>query len=468
MALIFYDTETTGTDPFFDQILQFAAIKTDENFNELERFEIRCRLLPHVVPHPMAMLVTGVTAEMLTDTSLPTHYEMMCAVKDKLEEWSPAVFIGYNSLRFDEAMLRSALYQNLLPIYLTNTNGNGRSDALQLMQASTVFSPGVLTVPLNEQGRPVFKLDQLAPANGFSHEHAHDALADVEATIYMTKKVALASPDLWKRIRNSAEKRIVTEFINNTNAFLLTEFFYNKGYSRFVAPIGQHPNNSNTIFAVTLDDQFDTLTQAKDGALEDLLASTLRPVRRIRINASPLITSLEAVEKYKALDFPCIDNVRERASFLNSNLAIRDRIIKTMVAIEGEYEQDAEAEIEERIYEGFYSTADERRIATFHQVSWEERPKIAAMFEDSRLRELAKRLIYFHAPNAIDERSIQTYRKSIAKRFSTGDISPGWLTPTLGASLLSDALQEVSDTKRQHLLRGLEAIYRKKETDFSV
>ena len=152
MALVFYDTETTGTDPFFDQILQFAAIKTDEQFNELDRFEIRCRLLPHVVPHPMAMLVTGVTAEMLTDTSLPTHYEMMCAIKQKLEEWSPAIFIGYNSLRFDEAMLRSAFYQNLLPIYLTNTNGNGRTDALQLMQASTIFSPGTLTIPLNEKG----------------------------------------------------------------------------------------------------------------------------------------------------------------------------------------------------------------------------------------------------------------------------------------------------------------------------
>ena len=52
MSFVFYDTETTGTDTAFDQILQFAAIRTDHELRELERFEIRCRLLPHVVPSP--------------------------------------------------------------------------------------------------------------------------------------------------------------------------------------------------------------------------------------------------------------------------------------------------------------------------------------------------------------------------------------------------------------------------------
>jgi exonuclease I len=43
-SFVFYDTETTGTDTAFDQILQFAAIRTDDNMRELDRFEIRCRL----------------------------------------------------------------------------------------------------------------------------------------------------------------------------------------------------------------------------------------------------------------------------------------------------------------------------------------------------------------------------------------------------------------------------------------
>ncbi|MFT7573222.1 MAG: exodeoxyribonuclease-1 [Paracoccaceae bacterium] len=57
MTFVFYDTETTGTDTAFDQMLQFGAIRTDDDLNEIDRFEIRCMLLPHVVPAPMALKV---------------------------------------------------------------------------------------------------------------------------------------------------------------------------------------------------------------------------------------------------------------------------------------------------------------------------------------------------------------------------------------------------------------------------
>ena len=40
-SYVFYDTETTGTLTSFDQILQFGAIRTDDEFNELDRYEIR-------------------------------------------------------------------------------------------------------------------------------------------------------------------------------------------------------------------------------------------------------------------------------------------------------------------------------------------------------------------------------------------------------------------------------------------
>ena len=44
MHFIFYDSETTGTDTTFDQIVQLAAILTDANLNVLDRFETRCHL----------------------------------------------------------------------------------------------------------------------------------------------------------------------------------------------------------------------------------------------------------------------------------------------------------------------------------------------------------------------------------------------------------------------------------------
>jgi exodeoxyribonuclease-1 len=47
MTLAFYDLETTGLSPAFDQPLQFAAILTDDEFKEIERVNLRCRIAPH-------------------------------------------------------------------------------------------------------------------------------------------------------------------------------------------------------------------------------------------------------------------------------------------------------------------------------------------------------------------------------------------------------------------------------------
>ena len=148
MDYIFYDTETTGISPYFDQILQFAAIRTDGDFNEVDRFEIRCQLQPHILANPSAMHVTRITAAELTNPNLQTHYDMIQAIREKLLSWQPAIILGQNTLKFDEPMLRSDFYQNLFPTYLTNTNGNKRMDSLPILQ---VQIPSKLTPNSSEQ-----------------------------------------------------------------------------------------------------------------------------------------------------------------------------------------------------------------------------------------------------------------------------------------------------------------------------
>jgi exodeoxyribonuclease-1 len=157
MGFVFYDTETTGTDAAFDQILQFAAIHTDFQLNELQRFEIRCRLAPHIVAAPGAMRVTRMSASRLFDPALPSHYEMSCRIRAQLLAWSPALFVGYNSLQFDEHLLRQAFYKSLHPPYLTNTGRNSRTDALRIVQAASLSAPEALIFPLDADGQPIFQ-----------------------------------------------------------------------------------------------------------------------------------------------------------------------------------------------------------------------------------------------------------------------------------------------------------------------
>jgi exodeoxyribonuclease I len=81
LSFVFFDTETTGLKHGFDQIVHFAAIRTDANLNETGRFEARSRLLPHVLPHPAALRTNGLPIGRLLDPSLPSHYDMVRAIR---------------------------------------------------------------------------------------------------------------------------------------------------------------------------------------------------------------------------------------------------------------------------------------------------------------------------------------------------------------------------------------------------
>ena len=156
MTFVFFDTETTGLRHGFDQIIHFAAIRTDNDLNEIDRFEARARLLPYVVPHPTALRTNGLSIARLTDEGLPSHYEMVRAIRRTLLSWSPSIFVGYNSIRFDEEMLRHAFFQTLHPPYLTSSHGNCRADVMSLVMGAAALSPACLSVPLGKDGRPDF------------------------------------------------------------------------------------------------------------------------------------------------------------------------------------------------------------------------------------------------------------------------------------------------------------------------
>nr|WP_319484748.1 exonuclease domain-containing protein [uncultured Cohaesibacter sp.] len=213
MNYLFYDTETTGVNVAFDQIMQFAAIVTDENFVELGRLNIRCRLLPWIVPSPIALLVTQTTSEDLTNPDLPSHFEMMAEIRNWLIRWRPAVFVGYNSMKFDEVLLHRAFWQTLNPPYVTVTNGNSRLDLLPIIRALSALKSCALEIPLNDQGSKTYKLDKLAPLNGFNSHNAHDALGDVEATIFLARKIAERAPDFWKTLSSRTSKSAVSSVL---------------------------------------------------------------------------------------------------------------------------------------------------------------------------------------------------------------------------------------------------------------
>ena len=132
MNYIFYDFETTGRNSNWDQIIQVGAVFTDSNFKEIDRFEARSSLKPDVIPYPKAILVNKSSIKSLTESNL-SHHNLINLMYKKFKSWGPSIYIGYNSINFDEEFLRKSLFKNLQDPYLTVTNGNKRTDLLNIL-----------------------------------------------------------------------------------------------------------------------------------------------------------------------------------------------------------------------------------------------------------------------------------------------------------------------------------------------
>ena len=436
MAMVFYDTETTGTKLHFDQILQFAAILTDNDLNEIDRFEIRSRLLPNVVASPDAMRVTGVSIDQLHDPALPSHYEMVCRIRHQLLKWQASLYIGHNSLRFDEVLLRSAFYKNLLPPYLTNSNGSSRIDTLTMLQWAHKYEPDVIKVPTYPDGQPIFKLDHLAPANEFNHAHAHEAMSDVEATIHMARLLRDNVPDIWSRAMRFSNKTTVIDFCDSEPVFGLTEYYFSDYYSFMLHQVGRNPYDGNEIIAFDLYHNPADFERLSDEELRRRLSASPKPLRGVRVNALPGLTDADEAHPHtRARDLP-LETLGDRAEVLEENEELKDRLMHAYMQAKLEYQDSAH--VEENLYSGFATPEDNERMDAFHSRDWTARATLVLEFDDPRFRELGEQLIYFEAPEVLATEQRRNWESRTARRLlGTGE--------PCEALSLPKALQEAND-----------------------
>ena len=154
--IIFYDIETTGKSSYWDQIIQIAAICTDESLNVLDEINIIGKLNSYAVPDPEALLVNKIPIDSIYKSNF-SNYELVSEISHKFSEWSPGIFIGYNSINFDEEIIRNAFFKNLFDPYLTIKNKNIRVDLLDVTRIANFFYPDKIKSVLNEKGSAIMK-----------------------------------------------------------------------------------------------------------------------------------------------------------------------------------------------------------------------------------------------------------------------------------------------------------------------
>jgi exodeoxyribonuclease-1 len=463
MAFVFYDTETTGKDTYFDQILQFAAIKTDDDLNPIETFNIRCRLLPHVVPSPGALLATGVSIADLMDAPL-SHFEMMRQVQAKMNDWcrEGAIFIGWNSMRFDEAMLRQAYYQSLLPVYQTNTNGNGRADAMRMTQVVAACVPNAIAIPIEGRCKRTFKLAPVAEANGIRLDNAHEALADAEATLAVAQLLKQRAPQIWRALIANARKAKILQLIENNSVLLLSETFGGTPFNMIVAPISASCSNPNEWALFDLQFDPERLLIADDGTLRDAIDGNVKMIRRVSANAQPPLLSTEFTPSNVRGGRLSMETYLERARKVRENWDFRQRTSRLLA--ERYADQRPAIYVEQRIYDGFLSRDDEARLAAFHRQQWPHRVGLIPSIEDDRCRELGERITFVEQPAVLTDSQRRSWQAWHRDRLLAAGETP-WLTV---AGALSE-VEELADTTPEQrtplsdiriLLRGLERVAR--------
>jgi exodeoxyribonuclease-1 len=410
MPFIYYDTETTGTNRDFDQILQFAAILTGDNLKEIDRFEIRCGLLPWIIPAPMALKVTGIHPDRLKDPSLPSFYEMMCSIKAKFDVWGQAIFIGYNSIKFDEPLLQRSFWQSLHPPYHTVTGGNARMDLYPLVQAAAHLTKDALAIPQNDKGAPSFKLDRLAPLNGFNHSNAHDALSDVEATIHIARLLAERSPELWSHAVRHCTKGACAQLAASPGPILVAEHFGSPSLWWGIRLDDAGPSASTATLA-RLDYDWATLRTEPAEELAKAVGAFPKPIRSLRLNQAPLLFSLQQAQSLWEL-FPSSGEA-QTFNALASDQDFRARLLKAA-------EPDPWPEpqhLEQMMVGAFPSRQDEAVMRRFHKEDWPGKAALIREFEDDRLKRLAQRLVFAEAPGLLTQEDARRLHQAISERF---------------------------------------------------
>ena len=103
---VFYDLETTGINPAFDQILQFAAVRTDLDFNEIDRYQYRLELRNDVIPQPGALIVNRLNINTILKGE--KEYE---AIKKMETKHDPKIILEYFFLEINFMVFSILLFK---------------------------------------------------------------------------------------------------------------------------------------------------------------------------------------------------------------------------------------------------------------------------------------------------------------------------------------------------------------------
>ena len=461
---IFWDLETTGKSKSafsgYNQITQVGAILTDHNFEIKDKLEINIKLREGKWFEPGALLTTGIDPTSLIINNYPNFYEGISQLYETFQQWSigSTTFIGFNNISFDEAHLRQAFYQNLMPeVYMTVTNNNSRMDVYDILRYVNVYDPEIIKINTHEDGKQSLKLEDVSKANNISTNYEagpHDAVYDSLITLELNKVLSIRSPKIWNAAYEFRHRDTPKKFMVDNLVFTNTNFFKKTNKIDAQTSIAQIPGEKHKFLVFNLLYDPKKLHNLKD---EDL-AKKVDKSNKDRIcevfdcsKSKVLLNESYCFKDNRYIEIG-VDELRNRANFIKKNEEFCSRLIKLYLS-KNKFDYDDPFTIEERIFDGFPSHQDKKLMIDFHTSPNNKKYEIAKQFKDERYKEIAVRIIYEIAQDTLPEQEKRNYEFEIRDRFNDNDKAKWNSKNTILANLEKDIHKMIQDENDRVLFK---------------
>lgn len=465
-SFYFYDLETSGVSPKNDRIMQFAGQRTDENLDPIgEPTDLYIKFPKDVMPQPDAVMLTGITPQKTIQEGI-TEAEFTRFFEDEIAN-PGTIFVGFNNIRFDDEFIRYVMYRNYHDPYEWHwKDGRSRWDILDVIRMTRALRPDGILWPFDKDGKSTNKLESLTAVNGLTHENAHTALSDVNATISLAKLVMEKQPKLFNYLLNIREKSAVRKLVTAGEPFAYVSGKYESRYEKMTVAViaSELPDKSGAIVYDLRYNPEEWKDKTDTEILEAISAVNKRsdnaeerlPFKTMQYNKCP------SVAPYGVVNDDCAERLsinREEISRnldkLRSSKELIERVARLLTDQKKAFQASFIPDISDpdtMLYDGFVPDADRAEARRVAKLGLTAITGYAPDFEDARLNALFPLYKARNFPGSLSDGERQVWEEHVAKKLFDG--SPNALEKfykRLGELFLRDNL----NINQQYLLQEL-------------
>ena len=390
----FYDLETSGLRPREDRIMQFAGQRTNMNLEPVgEPVNILVKMTEDALPSPLAVNVTHITPQMTLQDGM-SEAEFCEYVLENV--FAPnTIALGYNTVRFDDEFMRAIFWRNFQePYEFEWKDGRSRWDILDAVRLTRALRPEGIEWPFTEDGKPTNRLELITKLNGISHEHAHDALADVFATIAVARLIHEKQPKLFDYLLKMRDKKEVRKLVNldEKRLFVYASGKYENKYNKttVAVPLTAGRNGNVLVYDLrySLGDVLDAIKIYKENPEAEGGRKSVYPVvKELCYNKCPAVAPISVLDSENGWE-----KIGLTKEHVEKNLEELMRHPEFAEQIRSEYEARPEfpraEEPEGALYDGFLDDRDRNLVGMVRGADASRLADLHPEFNDERLPEL--------------------------------------------------------------------------------